>query len=104
MAPIVNKFPDMSGKFVDDGHVHLLNRIGHGGWGIVYRAKDLSDGREEQVAVKVILKPSKSSKRTLFLRREIEFHRRMSSHPHVVTMHRVFSDACFVYIVLDYLP
>ena len=104
MTHFEKSFPDMSHKFVDDGRIEMLHTVGRGGWGVVYRAREIVNGKAEDIAVKVIVKPSKNSSRASYLRREIDHHRRMSSHPHVVTLRRVFSDACFLYIVLDYIP
>ena len=97
-------FPDMTCQYVDDGRVQLLDRIGKGGWGVVYRAKDFSGGDPKLVAVKVVLKPKPKTYRAVFLKRELEHHRRMSYHHCVVHLNRVFSDKLFVYIVMDYLP
>ena len=95
----------MTCQFVDDGRIQMLDRVGKGGWGVVYRARDLSAKESQQiVAVKVILKPSHKSFRSKFLLREIENLRTMSKDSKVVGMRRVFTDKIFVYIVLDYCP
>ena len=95
---------DMSGQYIDDGRVQLLDHIGSGGWGVVYRAKDMAHVRAEIVAVKVICRPKKNSRQSTLLTRELTFHRLMSDHTNVVSMRRVFVDRTFAYIVLDYCP
>lgn len=94
----------MNGRVVDSGRVQLLNRIGHGGWGVVYRARDLSDTPSAYRAVKVILKPTPKSKRYMFLGREIDSHYRVTGNPHIITIHRAFEDDKYLYILLDYCP
>ncbi|KAJ3553379.1 hypothetical protein NM688_g3644 [Phlebia brevispora] len=96
--------PDMTCKVVDSGRIQLLDRIGHGGWGVVYRARDLSHNPPKLRAVKIILKPPRTSRRFMYLAREIDYHYRVTGHPNVVTVHRAFEDARFFYIVLDYCP
>ncbi|KAF7797078.1 hypothetical protein EIP86_008270 [Pleurotus ostreatoroseus] len=92
----------MAFKVVDSGRIQLLDRIGKGGWGVVYRARDLSFNPPKMRAVKIVLKPHPKSNRYSYLGREIASHYRANGCPGVVAIHRAFEDDKYLYIVLDY--
>ncbi|KAH9896928.1 kinase-like domain-containing protein [Cubamyces lactineus] len=100
MSPITDRIPDMSLKYIDQGRYQLLNRLGAGSYGAVYRARErLPDtGFYAHRAIKVI--PAMGiSKKARF--REIVMLERVATHHNIVTMHRAFRQGEFVYIVLD---
>ncbi|KIP05658.1 hypothetical protein PHLGIDRAFT_119625 [Phlebiopsis gigantea 11061_1 CR5-6] len=83
---------------VDEGRLQLLDCIGRGSFGAVYRARNLTQAFPSLLAVKVVSKNCKLQ----YYWREMSALRRVQRHPNVITMHRWFEDANFIYIVLDY--
>lgn len=88
----------MTCVIVDEGRLQLLDCIGKGSFGVVYRARDLTKPFPSLLAVKVIPKDCKLQ----YYWREMSALRRVQHHPNVITMHRWFDDDNFIYIVLDY--
>lgn len=98
--------PDLSLKIIDAGRLQLLNVLGAGAYGTVYRARDRMITNEKPVfyAVKVQPLVSRNSSRGTIQMREINFHNVVSAHPNVVTMHRIVQDETYLYIVTDFCP
>ncbi|KZV69039.1 Pkinase-domain-containing protein, partial [Peniophora sp. CONT] len=96
----------MVGKFIDNGALRLLDIIGCGGFGAVFRAFEphaVKDFDNKLYAVKVVAKKREGSGRLTQLR-ELAFHMEVALHPHIVSFHRAFSDSEYRYIVLDNVP
>ena len=86
------------GEGIDDRY-RIEERIGHGGMGMVFRARDLREG--ETVAVKVLTLPHGES--SLRFRREFRVMSRLH-HPNVV---RVMDSGKYqgdTYLVMEYVP
>ena len=103
--------PDMSGRVVGNGQYQLIQMLGSGSYGVVYRAIDLawsyspsSSRISPKIAIKVLHKEALSPSAIKRVRREVSAHREMSDHPNVVSMHDAFEDKENIYIVLDYCP
>ena len=103
--------PDLTGRFVHNGRYQLVQKLGSGAYGVVYRALDYAFKRSSSSsktsrwqAMKVIRKDTLSSSAAARVRREVLAHQRMSDHPNVVSMHDAFEDKDYVYIVLDFCP
>src|ERR1051326_1343541 len=82
-----------------DGTYQLVQRIGGGGMGVVFRARDLRLDRD--VAIKV-LKPSEGSND--HLRRFFEREARTTAqllHPNIVTLHHVGEHGGHPYLVFE---
>jgi eukaryotic-like serine/threonine-protein kinase len=94
-APILNP-----GQIV--GHFRLIEEIGSGGMGIVYRARDLR--LERDVAVKVLNSKTLAdvTARTRF-RREAHILSRLN-HPNVESVYDFDSEQGVDYLVLEYVP
>jgi serine/threonine protein kinase len=89
----------LAGKYVDGGALYLVEILGSGGFGVVYRAVSMQES-DKQFAVKVVARRFRQSKQDEQLQ-ELDFHARVSEHPNVVTFHRSFSDANHLYFVFD---
>jgi serine/threonine protein kinase len=87
------------GKFVDGGALYLVEILGSGGFGVVYRAVATRDSKQ-QFAVKVVVRQTQQTQQVMQLR-ELDFHARVSDHPNIVSFHRAFSDADHLYFVYD---
>lgn len=78
----------------------ILDRLGHGIMGTVYRAIDKTDRSE--VAIKVVLRNNLRDKSEhTALTREIQVLRQLD-HPNIVSFRRAFEDDTAVYIVTEY--
>jgi serine/threonine protein kinase len=99
---------NFAGRVVDCGRFQLLQVLGTGAYGVVYRAIDLktasSAGSPAEVAIKILDKRCFNDAAAQRVRREVVLHHVVSEHPNIVTMHHAFEDVMFVYIVLDYCP
>ncbi|TFY65240.1 hypothetical protein EVJ58_g2099 [Rhodofomes roseus] len=96
--------PPPLGTLIDDDSLELVEVLGYGGYGVVYRAVDVYSTEPISYAVKCLPhspKRNASRQRQLHLR-EITLHQLASAHPNVVTLHRVIEDPEYTYIVMDY--
>lgn len=87
------------GQVLSNG-VQLLNLLGRGAYGDVYKAVQCSTGLP--CAVKALNKLGLSARQQKFLAREIELHRRASAHPNVVSLLDVLDSPDCTYVVLEY--
>ncbi|KAJ7587222.1 kinase-like domain-containing protein [Mycena floridula] len=99
VRPSTDSFPDLTGQFLDNDRYELLSVIGIGGYGKVYEALDTHTSTS--VAIKCLAKPELSSREELRLNRELALHKKVSSHPNIVTLHTHFTSGDFIYVVLD---
>jgi serine/threonine protein kinase len=100
--------PPPVGTVIDDGALKLVEVLGYGGYGVVFRAVDLRarGSRAQSYAVKCLTHSQSARQRQLHMR-EIALHRLASSHQNVVTLHRVVEDAAypeFTFIIMDFCP
>lgn len=96
--------PPPIGALIDNGALELVEILGYGGYGIVYRAIDTYSSHPTSYAVKCLPHSNKRSstrQRQLHIR-EITLHKLASAHPGVVTLHRVIEDSQYTWIVMDY--
>lgn len=93
--------PALAPGQVLDGTYELLDRLGGGGMGVVFRARDARLGRE--VAVKVLKGANDQAEH---LRRLFEREARATAqllHPNIVTLHHVGEHEGHPYLVLELL-
>ncbi|XP_025264151.1 serine/threonine-protein kinase PLK4 isoform X2 [Camponotus floridanus] len=77
----------------------VLNLLGKGGYGSVYRAKCLRSGME--VAIKMIDKKMMQAAGMVGrVRQEVEIHSRLK-HPAILELYTCFEDANYVYLILE---
>jgi serine/threonine protein kinase len=94
-------FPDFTGRTLNNGRYFLMNILGAGAYGKVYKALDNHSPSPVFVAVKCLLKHEPGSRHDIIQRRELALHEQVSGHPNIVRFHNTFSDDTFVYVVLD---
>ncbi|KZT03769.1 kinase-like protein [Laetiporus sulphureus 93-53] len=96
--------PPPLGTLIDNESLELVEILGYGGYGVVYRAVDTLFPEPTSYAVKCLPHSSKRNstrQRSLHLR-EITLHRFVSVHPNVVTLHRVIEEGPYTFLVMDY--
>ncbi|KAK7437868.1 Serine/threonine protein kinase, variant 2 [Stygiomarasmius scandens] len=92
------------GTLIDDDSLELVEVLGVGGYGVVYRAEDTCSSSPKSYAVKCLVhrhNPQSLRQRQIHIR-EIALHQLASGHPNVVTLHRVIEDYNYTYIIMDY--
>lgn len=98
--------PDLSFGLIDDGRLQLLDILGAGAYGTIYRAVDHTAqlNTPSFLAVKVLPLADRWTGRGTYQAREIGYHHYVTAHPNILTLHRVVRDSQYLYIVLDYCP
>ncbi|KAG7091314.1 hypothetical protein E1B28_010359 [Marasmius oreades] len=96
--------PDFTGSLLDDERLEILECLGSGAYGKVYKAVDRTSSPESPsyFAVKCLLKPKAGSREEEFQLREIALHKKVSGHPNILAIHEVLYDDFFVYVILDF--
>ncbi|KAF9528661.1 kinase-like domain-containing protein [Crepidotus variabilis] len=91
---------------VDGGSLALIEILGVGGYGVVYRAIDTRQSSDpKSCAVKCLVSSGHQTPRQRQIHiREIALHQLASAHPGVVTLHRVVEEGHNTFIVMDYAP
>src|SRR5687767_2443796 len=87
------------------GRYEIIDELGRGGCGVVYRASDPKIGR--QVAIKTIITTSADDATTtsdllVRLRREAQSAGALS-HPNIVTVHELAEEGDITYIVMEHV-
>ncbi|TRM67699.1 kinase-like domain-containing protein [Schizophyllum amplum] len=98
----VDNMPDFTGRSIDNGRLLILDSLGCGAFGKVYRCCDVSSKKERSFnAVKILKKPKARSRQERYQAHELALHHRVSGHPSIVAFHRVITDSKHVYVILD---
>ncbi|KAF9552890.1 kinase-like protein, partial [Agrocybe pediades] len=96
------------GTLIDGGSLELVEVLGVGGYGVVYRAVDTTcppGSLKKSYAVKCLVSSSHQTPRQRQVHiREVTLHKLASAHPGVVTLHRVVEQGSHTYLVMDYAP
>ena len=105
--PMAKKAPEPApthpalGTLIDDGALELVEELGIGGYGVVFRATDTFNSRRSY-GVKC-LSSVHGQFRHLHIR-EITLHQIASAHPAVVSLHRVVEEQDHTFIIMDFAP
>jgi serine/threonine protein kinase len=117
-APNADQHAALLGHTIDKSRLQFVSVLGLGAYGVVYLARDVSaeiglssatdpnspyDGKG-YYAVKCLNKIGLDSRQRSFQRREIALHTLASSHPNVVSLHRVVETSSVIYVILAYCP
>ncbi|KAI0751151.1 Pkinase-domain-containing protein [Daedaleopsis nitida] len=100
ILPVLDGFVISRGSF----HLRLIEKLGHGAYGVVYLGQDVSPDAPEDsyYAVKCLLRHPNGSDLARQQERELENHSRVSDLPNVVTLRDVIEEDQYTFIVLDY--
>lgn len=100
-SPLAKSTAESTGDVIGDNY-EIIERIGRGGMGVVYRARDRKLGRE--VAVKRLLAPEDSAR--LGIERFLQEARAIAflNHRNIVTIYELGEDDDGPFIVMEHLP
>ncbi|KAF9029168.1 Pkinase-domain-containing protein, partial [Hymenopellis radicata] len=96
--------PNFAGKVIDAGRLRLLDCIGTGAYGKVYRAVDTTTPKSDPAyfAIKCLRVPEPASLEGKLQLREFTNHLAVSHHPNIVSFHKLLHpNGDFRYVVLD---
>ncbi|KAK0482147.1 kinase-like domain-containing protein [Armillaria luteobubalina] len=101
--PSEHPLPDFAGHLVANGRFLLLELLGAGSYGKVYRAVDTASLKhiEQHYAIKCMHRYREGSRRDTVQRREFSAHSKVSGHPNIITFHEIIYDRLYLYVVLD---
>lgn len=95
--------PNLVGHILDHGRLKLTRVLGSGSNGVIYHAVDLISGSSPtEYAVKCLIRATKDTPRYNLQRQEIAFHKLLSHHPNVVTLHKVLEHKYYLFLVMDF--
>lgn len=92
------QFTSLVGTALDNGNLLLVDILGSGHSGVVYRAQDLSTPKPHlEYAVKCLSNVQHSAQRD----NEINLHCAVAAHPNVLSIYRVIETEDFVFLVME---
>ncbi|PIL27580.1 transporter [Ganoderma sinense ZZ0214-1] len=95
--------PSLVGHTIDGGRLRFTDTIGSGSNGVIFLAEDTTTPAPHvEYAVKCVIRAERGTRRYGLQRQEIQFHRLLSGHPNVVTLHKVIEDRYYLFLVMDY--
>ena len=95
--------PNLIGHSIDGGRLRFTGTLGSGSNGVIFLAEDTTTpAPHAEYAVKCVIRAEKGTRRFGLQRKEILFHQLLSSHPSIVTLHKVIEDKYYIFLVMDY--
>lgn len=94
--------PALANRRIGDGRYLLRDRLGAGGYSVVYLAVDLHSPRRKKVAVKCLLYETDSQKAKI--RRELSLHGQAAGLPGVIDIYHTVEEMGLFFIVLEFCP
>lgn len=100
---ITKTLPNFTGQLIDNGRYQLMNLLGSGAYGMVYRALDNTSpvGKPIYLAIKCLHKHEIGTRHDDLQIREFALHSKVAIHPNIITIHKILSDDLYVYVVMD---
>lgn len=92
------------GTLIDGGALQLVEVLGVGGYGVVYRAVD-PQHPSKMFAIKCLVASGsahQANRRRQLHVREIALHQLASAHPGIVGLSRTIEQGIYTYVVIDY--
>lgn len=116
----LNRGHELLGQRIDNGRLELLSILGVGAYGVVYLAREQCNAKTrkgntcpcqggnyaphgQQVAVKCMTRKGLEPRQLLYQRREVTLHSLATSYSGIATLHRVFEERDYIFLVMDYL-
>jgi serine/threonine protein kinase len=87
------------GTTIDAGRLHVLAHIGSGGFGVVFRVRQLATGTE--LALKCMPKALRGTLAYARQKLEMTLHTRLSGHANVVRFHRWIDEGPWIMFLFD---
>jgi LSD1 subclass zinc finger protein len=86
------------------GQYRIERHLADGGFGVVYKAQDIRDGKEVAVKEMIAVDGKEQAMRQKFFRREVEVLRALQSSPIVPRVYDYIEDGSNAYLMLEFIP
>ncbi|THH13084.1 hypothetical protein EW146_g7089 [Bondarzewia mesenterica] len=103
---ISDAIPDLTGRLIDHESLELVELLGSGAYGVVYRAVETTpstSSNPREFAVKVLVRFNFGHEQAKAQHREINLHSKVSSHPNIIAIDRIVKDdENYIFVVMDF--
>ncbi|KAH8834010.1 serine/threonine protein kinase, negative regulator of sexual conjugation and meiosis [Flagelloscypha sp. PMI_526] len=100
----MDSMPNFGGKLLDNKRLLLLNCLGSGGYGKVYRALGTSPAKfgDGYRAVKVLRRETLDTPRAQDQLREFNLQSKVHAHAHIATFHKIVTETKYIYAIFEF--